>query len=247
VPLAPRSFEGITHVAFCVREVAKSREFYRKLGFEQGFEFVDPDKLPVSYVKINDRQFIELCGGADGQPPPGIMHVCYQVKDMELLVRDYADRGLHLPRKARAGNMVLLLHDPEEQIVEFTQYLPGSLHFEDRGKHLGEHQISQRLVEVDSSVRDVAPAAAFYRFELGFKSVALSERSLTLQLPGDSEERIAICDLDCSPSTRIVFESSNISDANEKLHHVGIIVNASGTSHELSDPDGTIIVLEKQR
>jgi len=33
---------GIAHVAFRVSDIAKSREFYQQLGFEQSFEFNDP-------------------------------------------------------------------------------------------------------------------------------------------------------------------------------------------------------------
>ena len=48
---------GIAHVAFRVSDVAKSHEFYQKLGFEQSFEFNDPGKPPVSYMRVNDTQF----------------------------------------------------------------------------------------------------------------------------------------------------------------------------------------------
>src|SRR5215471_15445255 len=131
---------GIAHVAFRVSEVSRAREFYRKLGFEQAFEFADPGKPPVSYMKINDRQFIELYGRADDSQPLGLMHVCYEVADIQSLWSEYSKRGIDSPqpRKARAGNLLFLFHDLENQVVEFTQYLPGSLHFEDRGKHLGE-------------------------------------------------------------------------------------------------------------
>src|SRR5271154_3382702 len=64
-PTSPDSspaLAGIAHVAFRVTDVQKSREFYRTLGFEQAFEIADPGKPLVSYIKINDRQFIEFYG-----------------------------------------------------------------------------------------------------------------------------------------------------------------------------------------
>jgi catechol 2,3-dioxygenase-like lactoylglutathione lyase family enzyme len=51
---------GIAHVAFRVRDYEKSRTFYQKLGFEQAFEFADPGKPSVSFIKINDHQFLGM-------------------------------------------------------------------------------------------------------------------------------------------------------------------------------------------
>jgi hypothetical protein len=74
---------GIAHVAFRVTDVQKSREFYRTLGFEQAFEIADPGKPPVSYIKINDRQFIELYGRGEDSQATGLTHVCYEAADGE--------------------------------------------------------------------------------------------------------------------------------------------------------------------
>src|SRR5690348_13951743 len=80
---------GIAHVAFRVADVQKSRDFYRSLGFEQAFEFTDPGKPPVSYIKINDRQFIELYGRSSESQPTGLLHVCYEAPDIESLWNEY--------------------------------------------------------------------------------------------------------------------------------------------------------------
>ena len=68
---------GIAHVAFRVKDVALSRSFYRQLGFEEAFAFADPGKASVSYVKVNDHQFIELYGPVPDEPASGLLHVCY--------------------------------------------------------------------------------------------------------------------------------------------------------------------------
>ena len=108
--LSPRpdsspALAGIAHVAFRVSDVEKSREFYRALGFEQAFEFKDPGKPEVSYIKINDHQFIELYGRADDPQPTGLLHVCYEAADIESLWNEYVKSGLNPPpsRKAHAG------------------------------------------------------------------------------------------------------------------------------------------------
>jgi catechol 2,3-dioxygenase-like lactoylglutathione lyase family enzyme len=172
-PVPSPSLAGIAHLAFRVTDLSRSREFYQTLGFVEAFEFRDPGKPPVSYVKINDRQFIELYGGVDDAHPPGLMHICYEVRDIQSLVQDYATRGLDPPaaRKARAGNMLLLLHDTEGRMVEFTEYLPGSLHFEDRGKHLGKQPIARHLVEAGFSVDDVLCRVLFIRENLHLRKL----------------------------------------------------------------------------
>ena len=123
-PDSATSLAGIAHVAFCVRDFNKSRDFYRVLGFEEAFSFVDPGKPPVSYVKVNDRQFIELYGRAHDSQPLGLMHVCYEASDIQSVWNEYAKRGIDSPqpRKALAGNLLFLFRDPENQIVEFTQW-----------------------------------------------------------------------------------------------------------------------------
>ena len=103
-PLA--ELAGIAHVAVCVSDVAKSREFYQKLGFEQSFEFNDPRKTPVSYMKVMITSFIELYQRKDDSQPLGLMHVCYEASDVEALQKEYVEREVKAPepKKARAGN-----------------------------------------------------------------------------------------------------------------------------------------------
>ena len=51
---------GIAHVALRVHDLAASIAFYQSLGFVQAFD-LRRDNIPYeSFIKINDRQFIEL-------------------------------------------------------------------------------------------------------------------------------------------------------------------------------------------
>lgn len=230
---------GIAHVAFRVRDVAKSRDFYRLLGFEEAFSFNDPGKPPVSYIKVNDRQFIELYGLADDSQPLGLMHVCYEAADIQSVWAEYAKRGIDSPqpRKARAGNLLFLFRDPENQIIEFTQYLPGSLHFEDRGKHLGETRISQELVSATIPVRDLASESDFYKEKLGFEK---SGDENTLNLPGNSGHGV---ELTASASAaRITLIVSDLASATAELRHRSLNVTEAKGFVSVADPDGNIVV-----
>jgi catechol 2,3-dioxygenase-like lactoylglutathione lyase family enzyme len=130
---------GVAHVAFRVDDLQKAREFYQKLGFEQAFEFSDAGKTSVAFIKINDRQFIELYPRTDPSQPGGLMHICFEANHIQAVHDAYVKQGLQPTevKKARAGNLLFVMHDPEGQLLEYTQYLPGSLHSESRGKHLG--------------------------------------------------------------------------------------------------------------
>lgn len=178
---------GIAHVVFRVADLQKSREFYRKLGFEQAFEFADPGKAPVSYMKVNDTQFIELYQRSEDSQPLGLMHVCYEAGDIEALHDFYVKRGFAAPaaKKARAGNLLFSLHDPENQTLEFTQYMPGSLHFEDRGKHLGEHRIAEHMLRATIPVKDFEAERLFYISKLGFIETKVEG---VLLIPGSGDE-----------------------------------------------------------
>jgi len=135
---------GIAHVALRLNDLEKSREFYRTLGFEQPFEFTDAGKISVAYIKVNDRQFIELIPRTSDSQPGGILHICFEAADIESVHQAYVERGLQPTeaKKARAGNLLFVMHGPDNQLLEYTQYMPDSLHSLDRGKHLSERRTS---------------------------------------------------------------------------------------------------------
>src|SRR6266478_4913764 len=164
---------GIAHVAFRVNDLQKSREFYQSLGFEKAFEFTDAGKVSVSYVKVNDRQFIELIPRTSESQPGGILHTCFEVADIESLHNAYVAAGLQPtePKKARAGNLLFVMHGPDDQLLEYTQYMPESLHSLDHGKHMGD-RISTHMLEATTPIRDLAGERAYYTDKLAFKSTA---------------------------------------------------------------------------
>jgi len=236
---------GIAHVAFRVRDYEKSRTFYQKLGFGQAFEFADPGKPSVSFIKINDHQFIELYeGGKDSQP--GLMHICFETSDIESLRRMYLNHGLQPTetKKFRAGNLLFTMHDPEGQLLEYTQYLPGSLHSLDQGKHLGQHRISEHLLQSSTPAQNAAAELAYYTSTLGFESNSASNE---LSLPGKSGDSIEIQSKAEASKPRIVFTVKDLQKAGHDLRSRGLKVQKQRKAVSIVDPDGTLIVLTSQR
>jgi catechol 2,3-dioxygenase-like lactoylglutathione lyase family enzyme len=235
---------GIAHVAFRVSDVSRSRDFYRTLGFEQSFEFADPGKPPVSYVKVNDHQFIELYGRTSDAQPLVLMHVCYAAEYIESLWKEYVKRGLSPPEplKARAGNLLFLFHDPENQIIEFTQYIPGSLHFEDRSKHLSGRSIAHHLKRAATLVRDLPVEQDFFTSKLGFEAMAGGTATRRLRLPGSSGDELDLELATAATKPRIVFAISDPAVTAAELRKRSIAVTTTGDSVSITDPDGTLLV-----
>jgi catechol 2,3-dioxygenase-like lactoylglutathione lyase family enzyme len=242
--LTSEPLAGIAHVAFRVADVGRSRDFYNSLGFEQSFAFADPGRPPVSYVKINDRQFIELYGPSEGSPSTGLLHLCYEASDIERVRKDYEARGVAAQetRKARAGNLLFSIRAPDGQTIEYTEYMPGSLHSDDHGKHLGRSRISDRLLGVLVPTRDLAATRAFYSEKLGFllaDSLRDDGHELWLRLPGDSGEELGLEKADAKP--KMLFLVPDLSRAAADLQSRGLVANADSFSVSVSDPDGVIV------
>lgn len=233
---------GIAHAAFRVSDVQKSREFYLKLGFQQAFEFGDEGKTSVSYIKINDQQFVELYQRKDDAQPLGLLHVCFESRDLNALHDAYVARGLSptAVRKAHAGNLLSVLHDPGGQTIEFTQYLPGSLHSQQKGKLLGAQRVSDRILRVKELVKDIQPEQDFYASRLGFEQA--EAKPVLLRLPGDSGEEIELARSAAGQKSGIVLGVESVGHLTERLHGLGIAAHRDDGGVAITDPDGNVVL-----
>jgi catechol 2,3-dioxygenase-like lactoylglutathione lyase family enzyme len=118
---------GIAHVAIRVSDLTRSRDFYHKLGFEEAFTLTKDGVTTESFLKVNDRQFIEMYPLQPWQPI-GFMHVCFEGADLEALNRDYVARGLSPTpvKRAGAGNLLFAMEGPEKQIAFRPSSLPSA-------------------------------------------------------------------------------------------------------------------------
>lgn len=230
---------GIAHVALRVNDLRKSREFYKTLGFEQAFDFTDAGKTSVAYLKVNDRQFIELIPRTSDSQPGGILHTCFEVTDIEALHKAYVERGLQPTeaKKARAGNLLFVMHGPDGQLLEYTQYMPGSLHSLSHGKYLGEHRISRHMFEAGTAVKDIPAEHAFYTTKLGFRDADAG--GTELYVAGSSGDKIELQSETAKP--RVVFAVTNVRHAANDLRARGLTVQKGEHAVFVTDPDGTVI------
>jgi catechol 2,3-dioxygenase-like lactoylglutathione lyase family enzyme len=236
-----KDLAGIAHVAFRVTNLERSREFYQSLGFEKAFEFEDGGRVTELFIKVNDRQFIELYPRSQDSRSVGFMHVCFAVDDIESLRKAYLNQGLNPPeaKKFRAGNLLFVLHDPEGQLVEYTQYLPGSLHEADRGQHLGSNRISTHLLGASTPVTEQSLEHGFYSGKLGFTA---TDSGATLRLPGDSGDELDLKTVATGSVSDLTFAVTSTKNAAEALQKCGLEPDVQHDTVSVSDPDGTLIV-----
>ncbi len=242
----PANQSGIAHVAFRAANLEATRAFYNKLGFDQFFEMKRGDQTAVAFLKVNDRQFIELYPQADASQPLGLMHVCYESRDLEWLHAEYAKRGLAVSdvRKAGAGNLLMVMQDPEGQVIEYTQYMPGSRHFEDRGKHLGEKRVAQIIAGATSVARDVPAMRSFYLDKLGFSSVNHGVPA-RLRMPGDSGQEVDLAAAGADVKSGVEFGVADLERTAETLATLGLAVKSTPPNRPatltVADPDGVVV------
>lgn len=237
---------GIAHIALRVNDLQKSRDFYHTLGFEQAFEFTDNGKTSVAYIKVNDRQFIELIPRTSDSQPVGILHTCFEVADIESLHKAYLERGVQPtePKKARAGNLLFVMHGPDDQLLEYTQYMPESLHSLDHGKHLGD-RISTHMLEATTPVRDLPAERTYYTGKLGFKNASSDGNEMYVAGSSGDKLELQVGPPDAKP--RVVFTVASVRHTEKELRKRGFKVQKTHRAVSVTDPDGAVIVFVTSR
>jgi catechol 2,3-dioxygenase-like lactoylglutathione lyase family enzyme len=256
------SLNGIAHVAIRVSDLERSRAFFHKLGYQEAFAMDKGGTPTEAFFKINDRQFIELYPRRQPDDWVGFMHICFESPDLNAVYQDYIDHGLTPTpvRKAGAGNLLFTLQGPVEpgqpsdlrgkptQNIEYTQYMPGSRHTLDRGKHLGADRVADRMAGVAIPVQDVPAATEFYQQKLSFKPGAapLEPGSAALSLPGAAEERIEFLPESAAASGqlhfRILFSVPDVRATAKRLRSLGFQPKKRSGEVEITDPDGDQLV-----
>jgi catechol 2,3-dioxygenase-like lactoylglutathione lyase family enzyme len=247
---------GIAHVALRVHDLAASIAFYQSLGFVQAFD-LRKDNVPYeSFIKINDRQFIELYPVSAKDPQAGVLHLCFEGDDLEAIHDDYVAHGLTpiSVRKAGAGNMLFTMPGPLQPIglggkpipqnIEYTQYMEGSLHSKDFGQHLGADRIADKLLGVALAMTDPEAARSFYINQLSFKP--LPGEPMTMHLPGNSGEEVEIVPAALGARARITLETANLGRAGRRLGHEKIKFDKGAELLGFTDPDGNQILLRQR-
>jgi len=164
---------GVSHIALFVHDIEKSREYYRDLlGFEEVFQLDNPNgTLSLTFVKINDRQYIELFPEKEANTDR-LNHISVEVDDAEAMRLYLASKGIKVPEKVSKGrirNSNFNVKDAEGHTLEIVQYEPDGWTIRDNGKAIDGPRISTRMPHLGILVGALEPQLKFYRDILGFE------------------------------------------------------------------------------
>jgi catechol 2,3-dioxygenase-like lactoylglutathione lyase family enzyme len=233
---------GIAHIAFRVSDLDREVAFLGKLGYQESFTITNGGKTTEAFVKINDREFIELYPQTDRTQPLGWMHICYEAGDLNLLQHYYATEGLNPSpvRKAAAGNLISSINDPEHGVTEFTQYMPGSRHTLDIGQHLGPARVSNELMGIDLPVIEGAAMKEFYT-DLGFEADD-TNGNVRLTVPGAPDLHMELRPASPRAQPEFLFPIADAKKTFQALEYAGVNAQRDNGLVFVRDPDGNLFI-----
>jgi lactoylglutathione lyase len=173
---------GLSHVALWVADLDKSQAFYTGyLGFGEPYSLKNADGgISIAWIKVNDRQSIELfpLGGKAPKNGDSLYHIALETDDAQGMLDYLTSKGVKgpggkpLPTTAtagRIGNLNYFTEDPDGHIVEFTQYMPKGWTMEKAGQFMPPTRIAARMSHAGLAVGNLEASLRFYRDILGFR------------------------------------------------------------------------------
>ncbi len=233
---------GIAHIAFRVSDLDREIAFFGKLGYEKSFAVTSNGRIAEVFLKINDRQFIELYPQTNPPQPLGWAHVCYEVGDLKTLAGFYDSMGLKLQpvRTSGTGNLISAINDPEGRVTEFAQYLSGSKFMQDEGQHIGTGRIATELIGFDLPVKDGAAQKEFYS-DLGFEAQE-ENGNVRLTAPAAPSIHIELRTWHQGAQPQILFPVPDARRAENHLRDAGVRAVRDDKIVFVHDPDDNIFV-----
>jgi len=126
----------------------------------------------IAFVKVNDRQHVELFNEPSTHPPSMMSHVCFAVEDVEAMRTYLRAKGYDVKpgngSKTRTGDYAFEIKDPDGTLVEFVQSLPSGMEMKAKGKFAPETRVSSKIYHVGFLVGNTDKAMEFYGNVLGF-------------------------------------------------------------------------------
>jgi lactoylglutathione lyase len=195
-------------MAYYVTDLNKARAYYRDfLGFEEAFAIKNPDGSDhVVFIKINDRQFIELWREAPKNY--GYLHdVAFETEDARGLRAYLAARGVKVSdavAKDAAGDLSFEVTDPFGFTIQLVQYQPESWTARTKGKFMPDTRPSNHIDHLGILINNREVAAKFYGDNFGFAG----EGDGSKRRIGDGPDRFEL-GFERKPPTRDRFQIKN--------------------------------------
>jgi lactoylglutathione lyase len=202
---------GVANIAIRVQNLDAARQFYSGIvGLTEAFEAAQAgEPSPRASFKVNDRQYVEVSPELKSETEDRLISIGFETMDARKL-RDYlAAKRIKVPAKILPdpnGNLSFSVKDPDGHSVQFVQYMPGSIHSRNFGKHVSHKRISDHILHVGIRVSDPGRADAFYKDVLGFRLMWKGGRTdthfdwISMLVPdGDDWVEYMVTDADPTP------------------------------------------------
>ena len=165
---------GIANFAVKVDNLEEARKFYSGVvGMEEAFQTKDAGVAgDLACFKVNDHQYVEVSPTLKSETEDRLIRIGFETDDARKLRDWLASKGVKVPPKVGTdpnGNRSFEVQDPDGHSVQFVQYLPGSIHSRNFGKHLSGTRVSDHMLHVGVRVVDPGKADGFYKDILGFR------------------------------------------------------------------------------
>jgi len=119
-------FKRIAHICLNVKNLERSRDYYRKLGFADGFKFTRKGRDYGLYLEIADQTYIEMFEDPNLGPAvnPNLAHFCLESDDLDAFMAHLDAQGMaYTPKKMGCDfTWQIWLEDPDGNKFEIHQY-----------------------------------------------------------------------------------------------------------------------------
>jgi len=171
----PARITGMAHIAYYVTDLQKARDYYESfLGFAEAFDIKNSDgSVRVAFIKINDRQYIELYVQPKSAAENfGWLHDAgFETNNAKGMRDRLASLGIKVPArvtKDETGNLSFVIVDPSGFTIQIVQYLPHSMTGRTKGKFMPATRISDRIDHIGLLVSSREASWKFYGDAFGF-------------------------------------------------------------------------------
>ena len=224
---------GLAHAAFYVEDMKEAVAFYTQfLGYESPYSMPLPSGGELVWIKINDRQSVELFPGTASTPGSDrLAHIAIETDDADAMRLYLQSKGIKVPPKTpvgKSGNKNFMISDPDGNRVEIVEYLPTGWTAREIGKFQPAGRVSTKMKHVGIKVGRLDAAMAFYGDLLGFKEIYRQSADgntlswVNMQAP-DGDEYIEFMLYDKSPTAQQLLT----------MHHICLEVDDIMAAHRL--------------
>lgn len=132
-----KQISGINHVGIRVRNLAVTRAFYEKLGFEfiEGPVGPEPVAVMIHPCGVNMNFILNASKNADSDnvlmdrstKQAGYTHMALEVSDLESVEQQLGDMGIPITGDVElpTGARFIFIRDPDRNVIEFHRPAPG--------------------------------------------------------------------------------------------------------------------------